>query len=174
MSKTHTRCRKGIWSSQAEHWNIIHCHSIPADRLLIDSVLTQLVSQPLRQRSNLKHSLDELQHPPHLLLPFIHTSTVSFHFLLPPLSTLSHLTTRLSVLYNLSAFSMHHSSDHDSISSYRLFFFPTRFFAVTQLVASIFIFSSSLICWTWGKNRKKTSSIPIKCKSDLDWRKKWK
>lgn len=85
-------------------------------------------SQPIRQRSDLKHSHNEQRHPPHLLLHSIHTSAVSSHFLLPPLATLSHLTARLSLSYNLSALPMHHSSDQDFIRRYRLFFSTWFFF----------------------------------------------
>lgn len=145
-----------MWSLQAEHLNTIYHHFIPGE---------SFDSQPIRQRSNQKHFLDEQQHPTHLLLHSIHTSAVSSHFLLPPITTLSHLTARLSLSYNLSALPMHHSSDHDFIRRYRLFFSTWFFFflTVTQLVAlHHFHFSLSLICWIWGRLRKRISSISIK------------
>lgn len=82
----------------------------------------------------------------------VHTSFLSFHILLPPLSTLSHSRPRLSASYNLSVLSMCHASDHVSITSYWLFFFLLDFVLYPN-----FHFSSSLTSHCWSRDKISNS-----------------
>lgn len=127
-------CRKGICCSQADHLNVIHRHWILADRQLIDNILTQLVSWPLRQRSKLKHSVDELQHPPYRSSSLFHLHIQCFF--------LTHLH-RPSASHKLS---LCITSQTKSPSAAVVLFFLFCFFPLDFLLISLhhFYFSSSL------------------------------